>query len=431
MFQGCTSLETAPELDAIDLYDGCYYQMFMNCTSLKKGPSILPATTLVGNCYNSMFQGCTSLTEAPELPATTLAYWCYNGMFRGCTSLTTAPELPATTLEPGCYDEMFKGCSKLNYIKALFKHNIIIDGGYEYTFNWVTGVSPNGTFVKNINATWNVIGENGIPEGWVREYDGELEYLNINFLASYCSISFSQPGGVEYRKYGTDNNWVTLPSHGQIGLGEGRYEFRRRDDYDGERSFSIEGPCEIGGCVMSVLYKGDDFREKYNIIEDGYTLKNLFRNCTTIKNVSPGLLPATILSDECYEGMFQGCTSLETAPELPAPTLTNSCYRYMFEGCYSLTTAPVLPATTLTDYCYEYMFKDCSGLNYIKALFLTEPNDNYTSDWVKGVASTGKFEQNDNATWNVRGTNGVPENWTLMRGGGVIKEFDNDVEQKK
>ena len=60
-----------------------------------------------------MFQGCTSLTTAPSLPATTLANYCYSNMFSGCTSLTTAPSLPATTLANGCYSNMFKGCAKL------------------------------------------------------------------------------------------------------------------------------------------------------------------------------------------------------------------------------------------------------------------------------------------------------------------------------
>ena len=34
-----------------------------------------------------MFNGCTSLTTAPKLPATTLVRWCYFGMFEGCTNL--------------------------------------------------------------------------------------------------------------------------------------------------------------------------------------------------------------------------------------------------------------------------------------------------------------------------------------------------------
>ena len=64
-------------------------------------------------CYYYMFQGCTSLTTAPSLPATTLANSCYRSMFRGCTSLTAAPSLPATTLANYCYSSMFYGCSKI------------------------------------------------------------------------------------------------------------------------------------------------------------------------------------------------------------------------------------------------------------------------------------------------------------------------------
>ena len=48
-------------------------------------------------CFYMLFNGCTSLTTAPALPATTLAEYCYFSMFGGCTSLTTAPALPATT----------------------------------------------------------------------------------------------------------------------------------------------------------------------------------------------------------------------------------------------------------------------------------------------------------------------------------------------
>ena len=35
-----------------------------------------------------------------------------------------------------------------------------------YTNNWVSGVSANGTFVKNSAATWDVNGVSGIPTGW-------------------------------------------------------------------------------------------------------------------------------------------------------------------------------------------------------------------------------------------------------------------------
>ena len=113
MFQGCTSLTTAPELPATTLANGCYGMMFQGCTSLTTAPVVLPATTLTKECYRGMFKNCTSLTKAPELPATTLAERCYYGMFQGCSSLVNAPTLPATTLAGYCYYNMFSGCSSL------------------------------------------------------------------------------------------------------------------------------------------------------------------------------------------------------------------------------------------------------------------------------------------------------------------------------
>ena len=112
MFQGCTSLTTAPSLPATTLGVNCYFYMFLGCTSLTTAPA-LPATTLSSGCYVGIFYGCTSLTTAPALPATTLANACYSGMFAHCSNLTTAPALPATTLLESCYNSMFQGCTKL------------------------------------------------------------------------------------------------------------------------------------------------------------------------------------------------------------------------------------------------------------------------------------------------------------------------------
>ena len=142
-----------------------------------------------------------------------------------------------------------------------------------------------------------------------------------------------------------------------------------------------------------------------------YCYSAMFYGCTSL-TIAPEL-PATTLASGCYSSMFKGCTSLTTAPVLPATTLANSCYGYMFDGCTSLTTAPVLPATTLVTYCYYYMFKDCTRLNYIKAMFTTTPSKTYTENWVSGVASTGTFVKNSAATWTTTGVNGIPTGWTV------------------
>lgn len=162
MFYGCTALTKTPDLPATTLASNCYRVMFSYCSGLIEAMDIIPATTLGNNCCEMMFSKCTSLTKAPQLPATTLISYCYSSMFSGCTSLEIAPELPAITLANECYSYMFSSCSKLNYVKALFTTT----PEKYYTRGWLDGVASSGTFVKNAAATWNVLGKDGVPEGW-------------------------------------------------------------------------------------------------------------------------------------------------------------------------------------------------------------------------------------------------------------------------
>jgi hypothetical protein len=141
---------------------------------------------------------------------------------------------------------------------------------------------------------------------------------------------------------------------------------------------------------------------------------SLFKACPNLTSVPSDLLPSTTLAKSCYDAMFANCAMLTSAPELPATTLAEKCYVSMFTGCTNLTTAPELPATTLITYCYNLMFDGCSKLNYIKAMFTTTPSASYTSNWVRGVASSGTFVKNSAATWEVIGGSGIPSGWTVI-----------------
>lgn len=177
MFNGCTSLINAPELPATTLASACYNGMFYLCRSLATAPE-LPATTLASSCYDSMFWGCTNLTTAPELPATTLADYCYQCMLRECEALTTAPELPATILADRCYEYMFVSSRSINYIKMLATDI----SASACLYSWAQYVASTGTFVKNVNATWDVTGVNGVPSGWtVRFFDPDTDKYVIKF----------------------------------------------------------------------------------------------------------------------------------------------------------------------------------------------------------------------------------------------------------
>ena len=187
MFAECTGLKSAPELPATTMAQGCYFRMFAECTGLKSAPELpaealayncygrmfkgcsaltyvpdLPATKMEAYCYNSMFANCTSLKFAPELPAKRLESNCYQHMFEGCTSLTSAPELPATELVSNCYEFMYKDCHNLRYVIGLFT----TEPSEKTTKDWLSGVAASGTFIKSKKATWDVTGAHGIPEGW-------------------------------------------------------------------------------------------------------------------------------------------------------------------------------------------------------------------------------------------------------------------------
>lgn len=154
-----------------------------------------------------------------------------------------------------------------------------------------------------------------------------------------------------------------------------------------------------------------------------YCYSNMFLNCTSL-TTAPAL-PATSLSYRCYEYMFYQCYSLTTAPKLPAGILKNYCYDNMFYSCSSLTDAPSLPATILQKGCYNEMFQDCIRLKYVKANFTTKPSDDYTYNWLDGVASLGTFQAHSTADWVMsvkRGPSTVPSGWTLKRGTLTIPE---------
>lgn len=117
---------------------------------------------------------------------------------------------------------------------------------------------------------------------------------------------------------------------------------------------------EIEGNIMSLI-DSTNFTTA-TTLASSYTFIYLFYNCTGLTSAENLLLPAVTLADWCYARMFQGCTSLVTAPSLPATTLAEACYYCMFGSCTSLTTAPELPATTLTQSCYDNMFRECASL---------------------------------------------------------------------
>lgn len=204
-------------------------------------------------------------------------------------------------------------------------------------------------------------------------------------------------------------------------------------------AFLSSGQFEVEGNIMS-LHFGDDFSGQTSLSGKNNAFSGLFYNCRRITSAENLVLPATTLAQGCYYNMFNGCTSLTTAPvlsattlaqgccnsmfrnctslttapELPATTLAVKCYQLMFQGCTSLTTAPVLSATTLERLCYSSMFSDCTSLNSITCLATDKSASQCTQSWVSGVAANGTFTKAASMSSWTTGTSGIPSGWTVV-----------------
>lgn len=325
MFEGCTSLTTAPELSATTLAEGCYEGMFYGCTNLTIAPELL-ATTLAFGCYSYMFWGCTSLTTAPELPATTLARNCYYCMFRDCTSMTTAPELPATTLASSCYNNMFYGCTNLTTAPAL-PATTLAESCYESMFEG-TNVLPD---TSNIDFTSEQVvasgGLKGLFTGTNVTDNDLMRMLPKNNNGKYCLPATTLAYDCYDQMFSNCTSLTTAPALPATTLAKSCYGF-------------------------------------------------MFAHCTSLTTAPE--LPATTLAFDCYSDMFNGCTSLMTAPELPATTLVKYCYSQMFKGCTSLNYIKCLATDISATGCTNnWVSNVASSGTFVKAESMTS--------WTTGV----------------------------------------------
>lgn len=488
MFAGCQGMTRAPQLPATEMTVACYASMFEGCTGLTEAPAILPCTYMTPysveeidpmnwvehgsiDCYMEMFRGCTSLTVAPQLPATHLEHGVYQYMFAGCTSLQKAPVLPAAQVADYAYSNMFDGCSSLNYVKCLATEFLIdADAGNteeDDVKDWLKGVSSTGVFVKADDMTSWTTGDSGIPAGWTVTNAGEEEGetvdaetpLTFEAVADGSVTAYLEEGavldGIQYRLNGgewTDVDWgepIAMNANDKISFRGDNGTCYDEENWAGFH-FESANDCYVYGNIMSLIDQ-DGFATNTTLAKN-YAFFHLFQNSDYSENVTMKnhptkdiVLPATTLTDNCYDGLFSDCqgitrapelpatelaewcycmmfsgTSISEAPELPATTLANACYSDMFMNCTNLTTAPELPAPTLVEGCYSSMFSGCSSLNYVKCLATDISADYCTTGWLSEVAETGTFVKAAAMTdWTVgpdeyENVNGIPEGWTVI-----------------
>jgi len=458
MFEGCTSLTSAPSLPATTLANNCYEAMFKDCTSLTSAPTSLPATTLVQECYRQMFMGCSSLLETPNLYATTLAYGCYDSMFYACISLQSVYPLYATTLESDCYSDMFNKCISLsiapkiyattlaygccarmfynchdlefvNWIGKITNMNTsyfedwlggeVEDSGSSYYISRFNGVylgCDTGTFV-NVSDN-NFTSDDSGTNGW-NVYNSSNAPLIIDPLES--QTIYIEKGD----QTGTINTTYNINCDDEVSFtGTGNIYLNLNDTlmiYSITYSASVynigagQGTENLGAWLVNNKKNADNITFK---IRSNYRKFNPMGNISVIKYKYIDITPTRIDNIGYAPGLFAGAYVVDASKLIMKSgnldsTKDKYCYHRMFYGCNYLKTAPTLPATTLVQECYRQMFYYCTQLKYIKMTATNISATNCLSYWVYYVPSGGTFVKNTNTTIPT-GVSGIPSGWTVQ-----------------
>lgn len=182
-------------------------------------------------------------------------------------------------------------------------------------------------------------------------------------------------------------------------------------DFEAHQKVYLRASAE-GNTNMANAMSVGNFGDFYDGIEwthiDTRVAHKVGGDITTLLNAQGNMtrLPAPFTNGEYYisgvfENFFYNDTYLQDVSELvlPSTTLTEYCYAGMFNGCTSITKAPVLPATVLVKGCYDKMFNECNSLNYVEAYFSEWPKKSTgyspyaaTENWLQNVAAEGTFK---------------------------------------
>ena len=209
------------------------------------------------------------------------------------------------------------------------------------------------------------------------------DYNNGLTITAQENLTLSFSNDLEYRD-GVSILWKPLQANTLLTIENGNsiiLKGKLLPTNNGIGTFTVSGDFTVSGNILSLIDNGT---------MKNYSFKNLFKNCTTLTNVSKLELPDYV-TQNCYEGMFYGCTSIEESPILSAETLQNNCYTDMFYGC--------------------------SSLSYITCKNISDISQYVNTNWVYGVASEGTFEINDSGNWNnTNKASHIPANWTIDDG---------------
>ena len=124
-------------------------------------------------------------------------------------------------------------------------------------------------------------------------------------------------------------------------------------------------------------------------------------------------LPATVIGQGCFDGMFFRCYSIAGSVVLPATLFTNSCYNSMLRQT-AITDIKIEATGGLQGNSMLNMLYQCSALSKIEVNITSWGTvATATQDWVYGLAASGTFIK-PTALPEEYGPSRIPEGWTVI-----------------
>lgn len=129
-------------------------------------------------------------------------------------------------------------------------------------------------------------------------------------------------------------------------------------------------------------------------------LKYAYKDCTSLVSATDiGSGSCSDWGSHAFYGMFQGCTSLVTSPNIPLDpefvgfNKSTGAYAFasMYVGCTSLTTASQEVYAPYSDHMYESMYEGCANLTTASGLMQTEKAVHATN-WLGDYACYKMFK---------------------------------------
>ena len=229
----------------------------------------------------------------------------------------------------------------------------------------------------------------------------------------------------------TFNNGITLASdiHYTINDGaeqtiakntEGSFDITVKKG-DVVQFYSTNSSLGGGGAAARGMTRAVDTSAKYINIRPSMKTE-IYGNVMSLLKGKDNLESATALeAKNAFYGLFAGAEKLVNSAErqlvLPATTLTEGCYQDMFNGCKGIEKAPELPAPKLEKNCYQEMFYDCAKLNSVKCLATDITAENSTKDWLgkAGTEASGEKVLESVVPMTPNSDDGVPTSWTAQK----------------